>query len=63
MKETYRNKSTILKRNDSLWTYRTNALEIARQLSYGPEVCDKIKKAKNETQIANIMTEARKRMT
>ena len=38
---------------------REHALKAARDLCYGDEVIEKIKKAKNDTEIARILRDAR----
>lgn len=43
----------------SLEAYRSRALQAAKELQYPSDCMWKILKAKNETQIANIMAEAR----
>lgn len=41
-------------------TYRINAIKAARDFRYPPEVILKLRMAKSEREISNIMTRARK---
>lgn len=51
----------MAKWNDGLASYKHDATVAARDLFYGKDVIDKIKKAETENQIRIIMAEARKR--
>ena len=42
--------------------YRDMAIKAAKELCYGDDVIAKIKKAKNDNEIARIMATSRKRM-
>lgn len=44
----------------SLETYKNEAIKAAKGLYYGQRVINKIKAAKSETEITNIMADARK---
>ena len=47
-------------RRDALTDYRIQAIKIARDFRYPREAIEKIKQAKTEREISNILTRARK---
>lgn len=47
-------------RRNAVVDYRFQAIKIARDFRYPPEVIEKIKQAKTEKEISNILTRARK---
>ena len=46
-------------RNSELEFYRSRALSAARDFEYGTDVLKRLRNAKNEKEITNIMKEAR----
>lgn len=46
-------------KENEVHAYRTEAIEAAKDLCYGPKVIDMIKNARNDVEIANIMADAR----
>ena len=45
---------------ESRSTYKKDAIKAAEELDYGPVVIKKLKKAKNEFEIARILIDARR---
>ena len=48
--------------SDEIRYARKHAIEVAKDLKYPREVRERIRKAENEKQITNIMTQARRAM-